>query len=129
MLQVDRHEKTVSAFFILPDTFTYILGSRTGRGSAGFAGQLRGLFLCGKEVQLAQLVRKLNPMGIQIGDAGYCRMSRCANRARCVEYYDNYKCNCSATPFSGDKCDQGGWDVDLVVKGYIFTYTISTVHV
>ncbi|CAD5226086.1 unnamed protein product [Bursaphelenchus xylophilus] len=110
-LVVDRHEKTVSAFFILPDTFTFILGSRTGRGNAGYAGQIRGLYLCGKEIQIAQLVRKLNPMGVQIGDTGYCRMNRCANGANCVEYYDNYKCNCSMTPFSGEQCDQevGMW--------------------
>ncbi|KAI6216887.1 hypothetical protein M3Y99_01797700 [Aphelenchoides fujianensis] len=106
-LVVDRREKIVSAFYILPDTYTYILGSRTGRGNAGFAGQLRGLYLCGREILVGQLVRKLNPHGIQVGETGYCRINTCANDAKCVEFYDTYKCNCSTTPFNGPKCDQG----------------------
>ncbi|KAI6237780.1 hypothetical protein M3Y95_00301000 [Aphelenchoides besseyi] len=105
-LIVDRREKVVSAFYILPDTFTYILGSRTGRGNAGFAGQMRGLYLCGREVLVGQLVRKLNPHGIQIGNTGYCRLNTCANEAKCMEFYDTYRCNCSTTPFNGPKCDQ-----------------------
>jgi hypothetical protein len=82
-------------------------GSRTGRGFSGYAGQLRGIYLCGREIQLAQLVRKLNPHGIQIGDMGFCRINTCVNDAKCMEFYDQYKCNCSLTPFGGPKCDQG----------------------
>lgn len=76
-----------------------------------FAGQIRGVYLCGREIQLSQLVRKLNPHGIQIGDTGYCRINTCVNEAKCMEFYDMYRCNCSFTPFGGPKCDQevGAW--------------------
>lgn len=126
-LVVDRREKTVSSFYVLPNTNTYIvgkcyrahvretkrsltcafLGSRTGRGFAGYAGQIRNMYLCGREVLLAQMVRKVSPMGLQLGRTGYCRLNRCQNGGRCVELYDSYKCNCSMTPFVGDKCEQG----------------------
>jgi hypothetical protein len=94
-LIIDRKEKTTSSFYILPSTYTYIVG------------QIRSLYLCGKEVILGQMVRKANPLGVQIGDTGYCHINRCYNGGKCVELYDTYKCNCSKTPFTGDKCEQG----------------------
>lgn len=106
-LIIDRKEKTISSFYILPTTYTYIIGSRSGRGNAGFAGQIRSLYLCGKEIVLSQMVRKSSPLGVQIGDTGYCHLNRCHNGGKCVELYDTYKCNCSKTPFAGDKCEQG----------------------
>lgn len=107
-LIVNGQEKTLSAFFLLPTTYTFIFGSRTTRGNAGFAGQLRGFYICGKEIELGQMVRKQNPLGIQLGSTGYCQLNRCSNNGTCVEYYDTYKCNCSTTPFTGEKCEQGG---------------------
>uniref|UniRef100_A0A7E4UYU3 Neurexin-1a n=1 Tax=Panagrellus redivivus TaxID=6233 RepID=A0A7E4UYU3_PANRE len=108
---VDGKEKTLSAFYLLPTTYTYIVGSRTSRGNAGYAGQIRGFYLCGREIELGQMVRKQNPLGIQLGATGYCQINRCSNNGDCVEFYDTYKCNCSRTPFGGDKCDQevGMW--------------------
>jgi len=32
-LQMDRREKSVSSFFLLPSTYTYVLGSRSGRSN------------------------------------------------------------------------------------------------
>ncbi|KAH7729383.1 Thrombospondin N-terminal -like domain containing protein [Aphelenchoides avenae] len=110
-LIVDRREKTVSSFYVLPNTNTYIVGSRTGRGFAGYAGQIRNMYLCGREILLGQMVRKVSPMGLQLGRTGYCRQNRCLNGGSCIELYDAYKCNCSMTPFVGEKCEQevGAW--------------------
>lgn len=119
-LIVDGYEKVLSSFFLLPTTYTYIIGSRTLRGNSGYAGQMRGFYICGKEIELGQMVRKQNPLGIQLGPTGYCQLNRCSNNGTCVEYYDTYKCNCSMTPFGGDKCDQeiGMW-IPLNSKMYI----------
>lgn len=119
-LVVDGHEKILSSFFLLPTVYTFIIGSRTGRGNAGYAGQLRGFYVCGKEIELGQMVRKQNPLGVQLGATGYCQLNRCSNNGTCTEYYDTYKCNCSMTPFSGEKCEEeiGMW-VPIGSKLYI----------
>ncbi|KAI1708370.1 laminin G domain-containing protein [Ditylenchus destructor] len=113
-LTVDRREKSISSFFLLPVTLTYIIGSRTGRANTGFAGQLRNFYLCGEEILLAQMAAKTNSMGIRQGQSGHCSNSqyrKCLNSGECVELYDSFKCNCSMTPFGGDKCEQevGMW--------------------
>uniref|UniRef100_A0A914QPE0 Uncharacterized protein n=1 Tax=Panagrolaimus davidi TaxID=227884 RepID=A0A914QPE0_9BILA len=119
-LIIDGQEKILSSFYLLPTTYTYIIGSRTTRGNAGFAGQIKGLYICGKEIEIGQMVRKQNPLGIQLGATGYCQVNRCSNNGTCEEFYDTYKCNCSSSPFGGDKCEQevGMW-VPLGSKIYI----------
>lgn len=106
-LIIDGQEKIISSFYLLPITYTYIIGSRTTRGNSGFAGQIKGLYICGKEIEIGQMVRKQNPLGIQLGATGYCQVNRCSNNGTCEEFYDTYKCNCSSSPFGGDKCEQG----------------------
>lgn len=87
-----------------------LLGSRTGRANTGFAGQIRNFYLCGEEILLVQMAAKTNSMGIRQGQSGHCSNSqfrKCLNSGECVELYDSFTCNCSMTPFGGDKCEQG----------------------
>lgn len=64
------------------------------------------------------MIEKLNLIGIKISETGFCSANnknkhttalsnRCANEGECVEYYDKFKCNCTQTPFSGERCEQG----------------------
>uniref|UniRef100_A0A0K0F2N7 Neurexin-4 n=1 Tax=Strongyloides venezuelensis TaxID=75913 RepID=A0A0K0F2N7_STRVS len=106
-LVVDKEESVATMYNILPWTYNYIIGSRTERGFSGYAGQLRNFYLCGKEINLGLLARKHhNTKGIKAGYEGYCKAHYCKNGGTCIEMYDNYKCNCTLSPFDGDKCDQ-----------------------
>lgn len=44
---------------------------------------------------------------VEVGKRGACKSGSCSNGAKCIELYDSYACNCSMTPFTGPKCDQG----------------------
>ncbi|KHN72072.1 Contactin-associated protein like 5-3, partial [Toxocara canis] len=114
-LKTDQDSTTVEMPIVLPNTYTWIIGSRTQHGLSGFAGMLRNVYLCGKEIALASLLRKTHGGHVEFIEAserGTCRSGSCANGGRCVEFYDSYACNCSMTPFTGPKCDQ---DVGMTV--------------
>lgn len=64
------------------------------------------------------MVEKIDNVGIKISEIGFCStnnknkytnslINRCANEGECIEYYDKFKCNCTQTPFSGERCEQG----------------------
>ncbi|VDN27381.1 unnamed protein product [Gongylonema pulchrum] len=106
MLNVDNESNTLDTHIILPQVYTWILGSRTQHGLSGFAGQLRNVHLCGNEIILRSLVRKQGRDGVELGEKGTCRNSDCLNGGQCVEFYDSHRCNCNNTPFVGQKCEQ-----------------------
>uniref|UniRef100_A0A1I7XA63 EGF-like domain-containing protein n=1 Tax=Heterorhabditis bacteriophora TaxID=37862 RepID=A0A1I7XA63_HETBA len=79
-------------------------GSRTERGSSGFAGVIRNVYLCGIELQLSTIVRRYPERGVQVGEIGYCRDGLCKNGGACIDKYDGYTCDCTQTPFGGSDC-------------------------
>ncbi|CAB3409736.1 unnamed protein product [Caenorhabditis bovis] len=103
-LKVDGSRKSIKRNFVLPNVYTWIIGSRTEKGSTGFAGVLRNIYLCGQEIPLGQYARRDGEKGISIGDDGYCRPDLCQNGGRCVDKYDGYVCDCRLTPFGGSDC-------------------------
>uniref|UniRef100_A0A9J2P000 EGF-like domain-containing protein n=1 Tax=Ascaris lumbricoides TaxID=6252 RepID=A0A9J2P000_ASCLU len=110
LLKVDKAISSINMSIVLPHTYTWIIGSRTQHGLSGFAGMVRNVYLCGKEIALTSLVRKLHgghSEFVEVGKRGACKSGSCSNGAKCIELYDSYACNCSMTPFTGPKCDQG----------------------
>ncbi|CAI5447216.1 unnamed protein product [Caenorhabditis angaria] len=102
-LKVDGIRKSIKHSFVLPNVYSWIIGSRTEKGSTGFAGVIRNVYLCGVELPVIQYARK-SVGGISIGDDGYCRPDLCQNGGKCVDKYDGYVCDCSLTPFGGTDC-------------------------
>ncbi|KJH45961.1 laminin G domain protein, partial [Dictyocaulus viviparus] len=106
-LRVDgRSKETTSTTLILPNAHHWTIGSRTERGSSGFAGVVRNVYLCGEELMLSTIARKDYNKGVHIGDEGYCREGLCKNGGICVDKYDSYSCDCSSTPFGGNDCNK-----------------------
>ncbi|EGT40062.1 hypothetical protein CAEBREN_32439 [Caenorhabditis brenneri] len=103
-LKVDGQRKSLKTSFVLPTVYTWIVGSRTEKGSTGFAGVIRNVYLCGVELALGQYARKETERGIALGDDGYCRPDLCQNGGQCIDKYDGYNCDCSMTPFGGNDC-------------------------
>ncbi|CAP26158.2 Protein CBR-NLR-1 [Caenorhabditis briggsae] len=105
-LKVDGQRKSLKTSFVLPTVYMWIVGSRTEKGSTGFAGVIRNVYLCGVELTLGQYARKETERGIALGDDGYCRPDLCQNGGQCVDKYDGYVCDCSMTPFGGSDCSK-----------------------
>ncbi|VDM43767.1 unnamed protein product [Toxocara canis] len=65
-LKTDQDSTTVEMPIVLPNTYTWIIGSRTQHGLSGFAGMLRNVYLCGKEIALASLLRKTHGGHVEV---------------------------------------------------------------
>ncbi|KAK6051168.1 EGF-like domain protein, partial [Cooperia oncophora] len=105
-LRVDGRTSETNATLILPNAHQWTIGSRTERGSSGFAGVIRSVHLCGEELTLSSIVRKDYDKGVHIGEEGYCRVGLCKNGGVCVDKYDGYTCDCTQTPFGGSDCNK-----------------------
>lgn len=113
MLTVDGENTALNELIVLPQAYTWIIGSRTQRGSSGFAGMVRNVYLCGNEIIVASFTRKLQETnGVVRGEKKACRRQACANGGKCTDSYDSFSCNCTGTPFAGPTCEQ---DVGMLV--------------
>ncbi|GMR62646.1 hypothetical protein PMAYCL1PPCAC_32841, partial [Pristionchus mayeri] len=110
-LRVDDEEEDDHRLIILPRTLNWTIGSRSRRNGIGFAGVLRNVYLNGNPLPLGLIAREENAMGIFEGEKGKCLHHDCSNGGRCVDHFDCYSCDCSLTPFGGDRCtrDHSMW--------------------
>lgn len=81
--------------------------SGTAGGQRGFLGCIRALRMNGVTLDLEERA-EVTP-GVKPGCQGHCTSfgMYCRNGGRCVEKYNGYLCDCSATAYDGPFCARG----------------------
>lgn len=76
-------------------------------GQRGFLGCIRALRMNGVTLDLEERA-KITP-GVKPGCQGHCTSfgMYCRNGGKCVEKYNGYLCDCSATAYDGPFCTRG----------------------
>ncbi|KAL2085911.1 hypothetical protein ACEWY4_019231 [Coilia grayii] len=98
-------------------------------GQRGFLGCIRALRMNGVTLDLEERA-KVTP-GVKAGCSGHCTSygMYCRNGGKCVEKYNGYSCDCSATAYDGPFCtkDIGGFfEAGTLVK-YSFGSEVGNV--
>lgn len=92
------------------EVYTQLVIGASG-GQRAFLGCMRALRINGVNFDLEE--RAEVTAGVLSGCRGHCSSYgiHCQNRGRCVEQYNDYRCDCSATAFDGPFCteDVGGY--------------------
>lgn len=76
-------------------------------GQRGFLGCIRALRMNGVTLDLEE--RAMVTPGVKPGCQGHCTSfgMYCRNGGKCVEKYNGYLCDCSATAYDGPFCTRG----------------------
>ncbi|CDQ89826.1 unnamed protein product [Oncorhynchus mykiss] len=76
-------------------------------GQRGFLGCIRSLRMNGVTLDLEERA-KVTP-GVKPGCQGHCTSygMYCRNGGKCVEKYNGYSCDCTATAYDGPFCTKG----------------------
>uniref|UniRef100_A0A5S6QVV7 EGF-like domain-containing protein n=1 Tax=Trichuris muris TaxID=70415 RepID=A0A5S6QVV7_TRIMR len=75
----------------------------------GFAGCLKDFTVDGILLDLIGLLPMLKEQSVEVGCYDMlpqCRDHSCQNEGQCIESWNGYRCDCSSTFYSGDRCEQ-----------------------
>ena len=79
------------------------LGANRQFQKEGYRGCLRSFWIQGQKVDLAGSFKK-DTRGVRQGCVGSCDSQPCLNGGLCLEHYNDFTCNCTATAFKGRSC-------------------------
>lgn len=103
----ENYSNSLFIFFLHVNTPPFPPRSGAAGGQRGFLGCIRALRMNGVTLDLEE--RAMVTPGVKPGCQGHCTSfgMYCRNGGMCVEKYNGYLCDCSATAYDGPFCTRG----------------------